>query len=936
MFASSQYGGIYFTSSKDSSVQVNNEGSGTGLEGLEDLEGLLSSLENVDLGLVLSQFGFEGNQTKIEDLLSQVRAGNMTALEDLVSELGVTVPPQFLGPSNGAGFADLLSQNLTYGDLVETSCERQQDDYKDPESCSLYSGLGYLIRYNFTALHAAPLYQAVADEAIIRHALNNSKFKINPSILPLPFTQIELNAGENNDASLPWFLIVFGFPFITGAFATFVVAERESKSKHLQTVAGVKPLAYWLSTWLWDIANYQIPMVITIILLFAFDVEAFTTKENDVVYGVIALLVLFGPAAASMTYCVTFLFKSPSVCNLVIIISNFLIGYAGAVACFILRLLGDNPFDKNENLLNAAIITEWVLRFFPSFNLSKGLFYILYVEFFQTLKGEDFNVWHKDIILYDVIFLAWQGFGYLLLAVTIDHLSSNPLVVSIWRQVFCCQCFCPSYGRDTTNHSEEDDDVIAEQNRVLEGNAEGDIIVLKDLTKTFDSGLTAVNHLSFGIPPGQCFGLLGINGAGKTTTMGMLTAEFPPSGGDAMLAGYSVMREPDKTRRRVGYCPQFDAHFFNMTGREHIELYAAIKGVPSSKIPSVVASKLQEVGLSNDDSNRLSSKYSGGMKRRLSLACATVGQPQLLFLDECSTGVDPVARREIWEMISKMVLNEDLAVEDRPSVILTTHSMEECEALCPRIGIMAAGRLKCLGSAQHLKSKFGQGYQVELKIRNVEPKDEDFLSNVRDIALAVGVDAPTPVVSDTDQEQAVPESIPLEEGAFLKLEKVMVALQSLSEDGFLNSKLNANDPVGYAVHKTATSEEGISLTSLAYFATAELRMKKLHSFVQEHYPQNVLREEQDTKSRYEVSSEGLKIANIFGTIEENKEELNVAEYSVSQTSLEQVFNMHAAEAAQRHQTPTPTPISEPTPVASSRPTSEPTSEPTQNQIEESG
>merc|ERR1711970_573538 len=95
------------------------------------------------------------------------------------------------------------------------------------------------------------------------------------------------------------------------------------------------------------------------------------------------------------------------------------------------------------------------------------------------------------------------------------------------------------------------------------------------------------------------------------------------------------------------------------------------------------------------------------MKRRLSLACATIGQPQIVFLDECSTGVDPVARREIWKMISDMVSNDKLTPEKRPSVVLTTHSMEECEALCPRIGIMANGRLRCLGSAQRLKSKFG-------------------------------------------------------------------------------------------------------------------------------------------------------------------------------------------------------------------------------------
>ena len=131
--------------------------------------------------------------------------------------------------------------------------------------------------------------------------------------------------------------------------------------------------------------------------------------------------------------------------------------------------------------------------------------------------------------------------------------------------------------------------------------------------------------------------------------MGMLTAEFPPTSGDATLAGFSVTKQPEKTRRRVGYCPQFDAHFENMTGREHVELYASIKGVPKESVKEAAALKLAEVGLSESDSDRLSGGYSGGMKRRLSLACATIGQPQIVFLDEASTGVDPVARHDLQQ-----------------------------------------------------------------------------------------------------------------------------------------------------------------------------------------------------------------------------------------------------------------------------------------------
>ena len=195
----------------------------------------------------------------------------------------------------------------------------------------------------------------------------------------------------------------------------------------------------------------------------------------------------------------------------------------------------------------------------------------------------------------------------------------------------------------------------------------------------------------------------------------MLTAEFPPTSGDAILNGYSIACEPQKIRRLIGYCPQFDALFGCLTGREHILLYGAIKGITKNLLAHVSERKLREVGLLKSDWDRMSKEYSGGMKRRLSLACATIGQPSLLFLDECSTGVDPISRRDIWKMVSNIVAGRGLDVKDRPSVILTTHNMEECEALCPRIGIMANGKLRCLGSAQHLKNKFGNGYQVELK-----------------------------------------------------------------------------------------------------------------------------------------------------------------------------------------------------------------------------
>merc|ERR1712071_55219 len=380
------------------------------------------------------------------------------------------------------------------------------------------------------------------------------------------------------------------------------------------------------------------------------------------------------------------------------------------------------------------------------------------------------------------------------------------------------------------------------------------------------------------------------NGAGKTTTMAMLTAEFSPTSGDAWLDGFSVSAAPEETRRRIGYCPQFDAHFLKMTGREHVELYSAIKGIPREHVKNAATAKLEEVGLNKEDSNKLSSKYSGGMKRKLSVACATIGQPPIVFLDEPSTGMDPCARRELWKMISSMVKSVDHTGEARTSVILTTHSMEECEALCPRIGIMAGGKMKCLGSAQHLKSRFGKGYQVELKVATIDSVDEDYLSTVRKLlTIIVSVDV-------MEEEEAA--LIRLAQGTMIKLLPALAAVQSLTNDTSIASMIKEGDPNGYVIYKNAISESGVTINELAAFCAGELRMKAVMDFMLGTYPNAFLKERQDTKARFQIDSDDLKISNVFYTIEGAKAKLRLADYGVSQTTLEQVFNMHAAAEAE--------------------------------------
>jgi len=687
-----------------------------------------------------------------------------------------------------------------------------------------------------------------------------------------------------------WFLLVLSFPFIAGSFAIFIVTERESKAKHLQTVAGVQPSAYWISSYLWDIMNYQIPLWTVIILMYLLDIQSFITTEREAASSTFALLVLFGPAAAGFTYIVCFFFKSPSLANLFVIVFNFFIGMAGPTVCLVLRLIAADVENPKPHLKTAAVVVEWILRTVPSFCLGKGLLYSINIDFFELVEAQPLTVWSPTIARYEVIFLRLESVLYIFITIQIDILSTKPKAGILLKKLTDFLTFKWLFRNQEQTYefiTAEDEDVIAENERVHEGRADNDLIVLNRLSKVYQNKKRAVDHMSLGIPPGECFGLLGINGAGKTSTMAMLTAEFPPSSGDARLAGFSVSNEPEQTRRRIGYCPQFDAHFANMTGWEHIELYAVIKGVPRDLLEEVVASKLNEVGLSEFDGKRLSSGYSGGMKRKLSVACATIGAPQIVFLDEPSTGMDPVSRRDLWKVISRMVKGRhEMPDSEKASVILTTHSMEECEALCPRIGIMAGGKLRCLGSSQHLKNRFGQGYQIEMKVKHPADEDYDVLNATRKILQDLHV-----IIEDIEGV----DLHALASGTNITLDQVKQVCENLTGDDSLSKIINADHPSGYHIFKLANLPVGIAVDELVGFCVEEIRVKAVIDFLAS-YHSAILRERQDVKVRFEISSDGVTISSVFAKIEERKEELMIDDYGVSQTSLEQVFNSFAAVA----------------------------------------
>ena len=223
-------------------------------------------------------------------------------------------------------------------------------------------------------------------------------------------------------------------------------------------------------------------------------------------------------------------------------------------------------------------------------------------------------------------------------------------------------------------------------------------IEIKNLTKQYKDTV-AVNSLSLDIKEGELFALLGINGAGKTTTIKMLSCLTLPSSGDATLLGKSIISSPAEVKSTLGISPQETAVAMGLTVRENLALLCGIHGYSKEKTSEKIGEFATALSLTEVLDKR-ASKLSGGYQRRLSIAMALIGEPKILFLDEPTLGLDVIARSELWDIIR--------ALKGRMTVILTTHYMEEAEALSDRIGIMKSGELIALGTADELKALAGK------------------------------------------------------------------------------------------------------------------------------------------------------------------------------------------------------------------------------------
>jgi ABC-2 type transport system ATP-binding protein len=222
-------------------------------------------------------------------------------------------------------------------------------------------------------------------------------------------------------------------------------------------------------------------------------------------------------------------------------------------------------------------------------------------------------------------------------------------------------------------------------------------IVIDGLTKRFDD-VVAVDNLSLDVAKGELFGLLGPNGAGKTTIINVLCGILKPTLGSAFVGGFDIQKEPQKVKALIGVCTQETAVYPYLTGRENVELFGHLHAMPQHMLKQNADTLLEKMGL-RDEANQRVGKYSGGMRRRINLIMALVNDPDIAFLDEPTVAMDPQSRHAVWDFI------RDLTKQGK-TVVLTTHYMEEAEALCDRVGIIDNGRLIALGSPKELMDRF--------------------------------------------------------------------------------------------------------------------------------------------------------------------------------------------------------------------------------------
>jgi len=428
-----------------------------------------------------------------------------------------------------------------------------------------------------------------------------------------------------------------------------------------------------------------------------------------------------------------------------------------------------------------------------------------------------------------------------------------------------------------------DADVRAEEERVLGGGLD-DNIILREVGKHFGAK-RAVDGITFGVPAGSCFGLLGVNGAGKTTTFKMITGEHSIGFGTIDIAGFDVSSELPEVQRRIGYVPQFDALVGDLNANELLAFYARLRGIPAESIPGVVRTLVDYLDL-RKHCDRLCKTYSGGNKRKLSVACALIGDPQIILLDEPTTGMDPGGKRYLWNVILGLI-------EEGRSIVLTSHSMEECEALATQLTIMVDGRMRCFGSVQRLKTVHGSGYIIQIVSPDVVVPPEAEATTEETRVVGAPGQAPLPPGWEARQDQA--------SGRWFYQNNMSMHTQWEHPNTlppFWAERHDAEGKIYYQNETTHTTQWEHPGHEAAVAGNSTSVLSAVQS-VQEFVPKIELKDVYGSSATFHLNDPSVVISDLFERLEELKQRGNIKEYSVGQASLESIFRSFAQQAQEQ-------------------------------------
>jgi ABC-2 type transport system ATP-binding protein len=295
-----------------------------------------------------------------------------------------------------------------------------------------------------------------------------------------------------------------------------------------------------------------------------------------------------------------------------------------------------------------------------------------------------------------------------------------------------------------------------------------------DLIKTYKGDVTALAGLSFEVEPGTVFGLLGPNGAGKSTTVKILTTLSAPDSGTALVGGVDVARHPERVRRLIGAVAQESGSIAALTGRQNLRLQGDLQGMPPKELSQRSEQLLDTFGLT-DAADRTAKTYSGGMRRRLDIAIALVHQPEVLFLDEPTTGLDPEARADTWRALNELATRQQL------TILLTTHYLEEADQFASRLAIIDRGQIVAQGAPEELKAALrGDSVVVEMGDSRGAGIGERALLQLTDVG-SVALDGTALRARVPDGARLLPSMLAALDGAGVQVESVAVSRPSLDD-----------------------------------------------------------------------------------------------------------------------------------------------------------